>query len=96
MAHNKDMVNHPDHYNQGGIECIDAMVAAFGKAKVFDFCHLNAMKYLWRAGRKGSIVEDMRKAQWYLDKAISLIEEPVKPLKPKDYNWNDARSHEAD
>ena len=69
-----DSVNHPAHYNQGGIECIDAMLAAFGREKVADFCHLNAFKYLWRAGQKGGKTEDLRKARWYIDKILKLSE----------------------
>ena len=70
-------VNHPSHYNQGSIEAIDAMVAAFGEEAVIAFCKINAFKYIWRAGcKEGSPdVEDMRKAQWYIDKAISLKEQ---------------------
>lgn len=67
-----DSVNHPAHYNQGGIECIDAMLAAFGTSAVQTFCHLNAFKYLWRAGQKGDKTEDLRKARWYIDKMIEI------------------------
>jgi hypothetical protein len=64
-------VNHPPHYNQGGIECIDAMVAAFGKEATATFCHLNAFKYLWRTDDKNGI-EDIDKAIWYLNKYKEL------------------------
>jgi len=74
---NMGPVNHPSHYNQGSIEAIDAMVAAFGVEAVVSFCKINAFKYIWRAGCKEDTpdVEDMRKAQWYIDKAISLKEQ---------------------
>ena len=74
---NMGPVNHPSHYNQGSIEAIDAMVAAFGVESVVSFCKINAFKYIWRAGHKeGSPdVEDLKKAQWYLTKAISLKEQ---------------------
>ena len=42
-------VNNPQHYNQGSIECCDAMVSAFGSELFSQFCVMNAMKYLWRS-----------------------------------------------
>ena len=67
-----DAVSHPSHYNQGGIECIDAMVAAFGKEAVGVFCLLNAFKYLWRTEHKNG-KEDLNKAMWYLNKRLELM-----------------------
>lgn len=69
----KSNVEHPAHYNSGNIECIDAMMAAFGKQEVISFCKLNAFKYLWRATHKGKYKEDMEKAAWYTNKANELI-----------------------
>ena len=66
-----DPVNHPAHYTSGGIECIDAMQAAFGAEAVKDFCLCNAFKYIYRSQRKNGR-EDIEKAQWYLDKYIEL------------------------
>jgi len=66
-------VNHPAHYNKGNIECIDAMIAAFGKSEVVTFCKINAFKYLWRAENKGKYKEDMEKAAWYTNKANELL-----------------------
>lgn len=66
-----DNINHPAHYTQGGIECIDAMVAAFGKEEVRAFCKVNAFKYLWRSEGKNK-AEDIAKARWYLDKWLEL------------------------
>lgn len=68
-----DQVNHPQHYNSGGIECIDAMEAAFGKEEVTSFCKLNAFKYIWRSNHKGKCVEDMQKAEWYIRKYNELL-----------------------
>mgnify|MGYP003294533142 CR=1 FL=1 len=65
-------VNHPTHYNEGKIECIDAMVEAFGKEAVQDFCVINAFKYIWRYKHKGNPQEDLEKAIWYLNKNIEL------------------------
>jgi hypothetical protein len=67
-------VSHPSHYTQGGIECIDAMVAAYGKESVSVFCLLNAFKYLWRTEHKNG-KEDLEKAIWYLKKRLELIED---------------------
>lgn len=65
----KDTVNHPDHYCTGGIESID-----FIEAK--DLCfHLgNVVKYISRAGHKGDMLNDLKKAKWYLDRKIALLE----------------------
>lgn len=62
-------VDHPDHYNAGGIECIDAMEAAATPEEFRGFCKLNALKYLWRErGKNGN--EDLEKATWYLNRAV--------------------------
>lgn len=63
-----DNVNHPPHYNQGGIECIEAIKAALGDGFVA-YLRGNVIKYLWRCEHKGGI-EDLRKAAFYLDRAI--------------------------
>ena len=62
-----DNINHPEHYT-GTIECIDAMIAAYGKEQVAIFCKICAFKYLWRLEKKGDSSVDAGKAQWYLDK----------------------------
>jgi hypothetical protein len=67
-----DNVNHPPHYNQGGIECIEAIKAATGSGFV-KYCTGNVIKYLWRYDNKGG-VEDLKKAAWYLDRAIKEME----------------------
>lgn len=68
-----DPVNSPAHYTSGGIECIDAMQAAFGAEAVKDFCLCNAFKYLWRHRNKNG-VEDLKKARWYLNRLITEME----------------------
>ena len=71
------MVNHPEHYQKDGKECIDVMVEDFGKDAVVAFCKLNAFKYRWRAGLKdGNTAEtDEQKALWYDKKAEELCSE---------------------
>lgn len=70
-----DNVNHPKHYaNSCSIECIDAMQATFGTKDLAKYCTINAYKYLWRyKGKNG--VEDLNKAEWYLNKFDELVEE---------------------
>ena len=71
---NVDMVNHPPHYNQGGIETIDGIEAALGAEGFIAYCRGNAMKYLWRAAHKGAEAEDLRKAEWCCRKAAEAAE----------------------
>lgn len=66
-----DNVNHPRHYETGKYECIDVMTETQGKDAVYEFCICNAFKYLYRHRRKNN-VEDIKKAIWYLNKAIEL------------------------
>jgi len=68
-----EQVNHPSHYKGNGIECIDAMEAAFGKTEVASFCKLNAFKYIWRCLSKNNYLEDVEKAIWYLNKLKEII-----------------------
>lgn len=63
-----DNVNHPAHYEgQTSLECIDAMLVAFGAEAVANFCLCNAFKYLWRHRNKNQR-EDLDKAAWYLNR----------------------------
>ena len=72
---NVDMVNHPSHYTQGGIECIDCIKSAIvGKVGIEAFCVGNAIKYLFRYEEKNGI-EDVKKARWYIDRLIRELEE---------------------
>lgn len=64
-AKRHDLVNHPPHYTKGGIEVIE-----FIEAWQLDFHRGNVVKYVARAAHKGSELEDLRKAQWYLNRAI--------------------------
>jgi hypothetical protein len=69
MATAADNVNHPSHYKTGGIETID-----FIEAKGLDYHLGNVVKYITRAEHKGNRKEDLLKAQWYLNRAISKLE----------------------
>lgn len=66
----EEKVDHPAHY-QGKNECIDVMLAMFGKEAVKHFCMCNAYKYRYRAALKNG-EEDIKKAEWYETKLIEL------------------------
>lgn len=71
-----DMVNHPPHYTQSFVECIDAIRAALGPVGFRGYCQGAAMKYVWRYERKGG-AEDLRKAVWYLQQLITVVEADI-------------------
>lgn len=60
-----DSVNHPAHYKTGGIETID-----FIEAKGLNYHLGNVVKYVTRADHKGDRLENLKKAQWYLNREI--------------------------
>ena len=68
-----DAVQHPSHYTQGGIECIDAIKASMTADGFCDYCKCNIIKYIWRWRDKGG-VEDLRKASVYLDWLINAAD----------------------
>ena len=67
-----DNVNHPDHYNFGKIEVIEAITDWN-----LDFCLGNAVKYIARAGHKDKDkkLEDLSKAIWYIQYYINNYKE---------------------
>lgn len=67
----KENVNHPSHYNQGTMEVIEA-IKGLGYAE--GFCIGNVIKYITRHKHKGGL-EDLKKAQWYLNYLIELNQE---------------------
>ena len=64
-----DVVNHPPHYKVGGIEVID-----FIESKGLTYNLGNVVKYVSRADHKGNKLEDLKKAQWYLNREVSNLE----------------------
>jgi hypothetical protein len=62
-----DLINHPPHYTKFPVEVIEI-------TEQLDFCRGNAVKYLCRAGLKGDELEDLRKAQWYVNRAVAKLE----------------------
>ena len=71
-----DPVNHPDHYKNGEIECIDAIRSALGPDGFQSYCIGNILKYVWRHRHKNG-VQDLKKAQvymnWLLESSEGLI-----------------------
>lgn len=71
-----DPVNHPRHYTDhpSGIECIQV-------TEYMTFNLGNAVKYIWRTGLKGDdLIQDLRKAIWYIEREISLLERPSRDI----------------
>lgn len=72
-----DPVNHPSHYTSSpsGIECIQV-------TEHMTFCLGNAVKYLWRAGEKGNLIQDLEKAVWYINREIARLSTEDATLPP--------------
>lgn len=71
-----DPVNHPSHYHQGKVECIDALESCLESLTGFEgFCTGNAMKYLWRGKHKGAWRDDLSKAAWYIKRLQDHMKE---------------------
>ena len=69
----EDVVNSPSHYNYGKIECIEAIEESMTPESFKGYLKGNTMKYLWRYERKGKGKEDLKKAQWYLNRLIEEV-----------------------
>jgi len=69
----EDSVNHPPHYVDGGIECIEAIEAELTTEEYRGYLKGNIAKYVWRERHKGG-TESLKKARWYLDRLIQLDE----------------------
>lgn len=65
----KDAIN-PSHYQSKGLECIDY-------SRHMNFCVGNAFKYIWRAGQKDDIIQELTKALWYLNDHNSIRSMPI-------------------
>ena len=67
----EDNVNHPAHYTEGGVECIEAIEAQLTPEEYRGYLKGNVAKYVWREKYKGG-TESLEKAQWYLQRLIEL------------------------
>ena len=65
----EDVINHPSHYTTGNIEVIDAI-----EDWKLDYHDGNVIKYVARAKYKGDYLENLKKAQWYLNRKIQIEE----------------------
>lgn len=75
-----DMVNHPPHYqSENGIEVIDVIEAFTADLKGGEATNTgNVIKYMLRWPHKKKPLEDLKKARWYLDRLINLVEKRMK------------------
>jgi iron-sulfur cluster repair protein YtfE (RIC family) len=67
----KENIAHPEHY--GGKENPYEAIKVI-EAWDLDFCLGNVVKYISRAGKKNNTIEDLKKAQWYLNRKINQME----------------------
>ena len=74
MGQEECMVENPSHYNAGSIECIEAIRASMSTESYTGYLKGNVQKYVWRYEDKNG-VEDLRKAQWYLNTLIDVLSE---------------------
>lgn len=83
ITYKKEQVNHPSHYQHGNDNTYETIkvIRAWGLDKNFNLA--NSVKYLSRAGKKDTspLIEDLKKALWYLNDEIKHIEEQDKKLK---------------
>lgn len=72
-ASEEDVVNNPEHYNTGSIECIEAIEESMSSVAFKGYLKGNCMKYLWRYDYKGKQVEDLQKTMWYLAMLTDIV-----------------------
>ncbi len=68
-----DMVDNPPHYNNGSVECIEAIEAMLNKDEYIGYLRGNALKYRWRFRYKKKPFEDLRKARWYEERLMKFL-----------------------
>lgn len=68
-----DMVDHPPHYTQGSIECIDAIESALGREGFIAFLRGQVIKYQWRMMGKSNPAIDNAKSIWYANKLKAIL-----------------------
>jgi len=74
-------IDKPAHYNYGKYETIDVIVDTLGQYEAINYCHGNVLKYVIRMWHKGTPEKDLKKAIWYSNKMLELLE------KTKGVNW---------
>lgn len=74
-----DMVNHPPHYNNSPAQCkCGRRIECIDVTRHMGFNLGNAVKYIWRYADKNGL-EDLKKAQWYLNDFINKNESTDRP-----------------
>ena len=68
----EDLVNHPPHYNNGKIECIDAIEAMLTHEEYVGYLRGNSLKYRWRFRYK-DFIQDLKKAEWYENRLLEEL-----------------------
>ena len=69
------MVDHPPHYNNGSVECIEAIEAMLTPDEFVGYLRGNSLKYRWRFRYKKKPIEDLRKARWYEERLLKFLME---------------------
>ena len=69
----QNMVDNPPHYNNGSIECIEAIEAMLSRDEYIGYLRGNALKYMWRFRYKSKPFEDLRKARWYEERLMKFL-----------------------
>ena len=63
----------PEHYKFGGVECIDAIKSSLSPEQFKGYLKASIIKYLWRYEHKGKQLEDLDKANWYINKLKEFL-----------------------
>lgn len=71
----EDAVNTPSHYSSGSIECVEYLKDNMPWDSYIGGLEWNVKKYLHRWRYKGKPVEDLKKAQWYLNRLIMELDD---------------------
>ena len=69
------MVDHPPHYNNGHVECIEAIEAMLTPDEFIGYLRGNSLKYRWRFRYKNKPIEDLSKARWYEERLLQFLME---------------------
>lgn len=73
-----DNITKPIHYNLSKAKCdCGRLIECIDVTRTMNFNLGNVIKYIWRAEHKGKTLEDLKKARWYLDDQIKLMERTV-------------------
>lgn len=69
----EDAIESPKHYNQGSLECIDAIEGMLTREEYIGYLRGNSLKYRWRFREKGKPINDLRKARWYESRLLNYM-----------------------